>query len=319
MAAVKISGLTSATAALSDIIEIESSGGVSGKETLQQIYDLFVANMGAGAAGKIEWYDDYYDPSAAFPYLCLSDDDKILNVSNWPDLVPHLRTKKLKYMPGTASAQSDFNVTNYAISSNVVTLTFADLTPEKAILSALAEDQLVHGSFTGWRTVTLAASVGAVPSGTYALTAISAASRTISFAYTTADASGSITTTAAFYPHRVDTATDAGGTMARHFAVKGRSLVSPNDAAGECFAGLRRRDRMQGHRHDVSYSGSGTGFPQWISAVGSFGKYSSPTDTALQATLMKTDGTNGTPRTGTTTDTRALVAIPYMWGKSYVA
>lgn len=32
-----------------------------------------------------------------------------------------------------------------------------------------------------------------------------------------------------------------------------------------------------------------------------------------------TDGTNGTPRTGETTDPRSLGAVPYIWGKTYNA
>ncbi|MGL4368311.1 MAG: hypothetical protein ACRCUT_01345, partial [Spirochaetota bacterium] len=278
--------------------------------------------------GKIDWFDDYYSPAADFPYLCLSDDDKILNAANWPDLVPHFRAKTLKYMPGTTAAQTAFAVTEHAIVSNVATLTLSNLTAEKAILAALAEDQLVHGSFTAWRTVTLPADIGSIVAGTYEITAISAANRTLSFSYTGENASAAVTSIIEIYPHRVASSIDAAGTMARHFAVKGRTIVSPNDSAGECISGLRRRDRMQPITGSFNILDHGSGGLVIDSVSGAFesitgttaGAYNISGTIAAGRHIIKFNSASApNARTGNTTDSRALILIPYMWGKRYAA
>jgi hypothetical protein len=71
-----------------------------------------------------------------------------------------------------------------------------------------------------------------------------------------------------------------------------------------------------GHTHSVTKSNElgGNQHPY------NYGEYSNPGSTALGYANIgdpSTDGSNGTPRTGKTTDPRALGAIPYIWGYTY--
>ncbi|MDA3956875.1 hypothetical protein, partial [Oceanispirochaeta sp.] len=231
--------------------------------------------------------------------------------ANWPSLVTHLRAKGLTYNEGITGQKSAFDVTGWAIVSNVATLTFANTTAENALLTALTEDNLVHGSYSNWRSITLAGAIGTISAGEYAITAIDPLTRTISFAFTAADGSASGTFTANFYTNRVS----GSSTTARVYEATGRTLVSAND--GENISGLRRRDRGQGHYHiPTSLTGNDIGSSNTAGSFINFfnGSYSS---TLYSTREPKTDGVNGTPRTGSTTDPRSAVGHLYLWGQNF--
>lgn len=262
--------------------------------------------------GELFWLDDYTAPSASFPALCLSAADATLDAANWGQtFIDHLRAIPLRYAP-TSTNKTAFDVTNWAIATNVATLTFANSAAENALLAGLAEDNLVHGSFTNWRTITLAAAIGDITAGTYAITALSTGSRTISFAFTAANNSGAVTATASFYRHRIVSST----TTARHFAASGRGFFSTDDTSGaEWIGGLRRRDRMQGHYHPITPVNNvslnlGAGGPHGWAGGGYL-------QTGNSIGAPSTDGTNGTPRTGSTTHGPGLAAFAYKWAGEY--
>lgn len=263
--------------------------------------------------GKIELFDDYTAPSPTNPRLALHLPDQDLSASNWPDLVPYLRGKKLTYMPGTVSSKTDFQVASWAISSNVVTLTFADIAGEKAVLAALLEDAKVQGgdaeTVTHGRTVTVPA-FGTVTAGDYAITAINVSARTLSFAFTAANASGSTPFNVQFYRHRI-----AGDvTTARHFKVAGRGFITAGDGDGEVIPGLRRRDRGQGHRHASNVWAGSAGTSYGTGVIGPV--HNDPNGTFTLDPIA--DPSNGTPRTGKTTDIRSMGVIATIWGKRYI-
>jgi hypothetical protein len=118
----------------------------------KQIGELFFLDE-----AKVPAAFDKDNPHLFFPGKCLSsiEDHEDIAVANFPELVPHLRAKAFKYFEGITGETSAFSVVNWAIVSNVATLTFSG-TAATAMISALAEDVLVHGSFTEWRSVTLA-------------------------------------------------------------------------------------------------------------------------------------------------------------------
>ena len=180
------------------------------------------------------------DPGTFFPAICLDAINSYLDIdeANWPDLVAHLRSKKLSYMEGKAAEKSAFSVTNWAISSNIVTLTLANTTAEIAILEALGEDFLVHGSYSNWRTVTLGADIGPITAGDYAITELDTAARMVKFAFSGADASGAVTSVVSFYSNRVPD----NATTCRVFEASARTLVSSSESN---VAGLRKRDAVQ--------------------------------------------------------------------------
>ena len=297
-------------------LSVESSPGTV-EDQLAEAMQKLVAK-GGKFLGELFFLDSYRalsawdraNPDNYFAGVCLNDGDHDIAVANLPDLVPHLRAKKATYNEGISGSKSAFDVTAWAVATNVGTLTFADQTAEKALLADYTEDNLVHGNFTNYRSVTLASAIGNIPAGEYALTGIDASARTITFAVTASDGSGGVTAIAEFYKHRIPGST----TTARVFERPGGVLVAANDGDGECIAGMRRRDRGQGHWHNqtdnllvgtiTTYTFSGGASAGWTAS----GVTTDPI----------TDGVNGTPRTGKTNDPRALVGHLYLWGKSYV-
>ena len=257
---------------------------------------------------------DKDNPETFFPGLCLDtiDVSTDIAVANWPDLVPHLRAKGLTYNEGITGSKSSFDVTDWAIVSNVATLTFANTTAENAILDALSEDNLVHASYSNWRSITLAGAIGDISAGEYALTDVDPLLRTVSFAFSSGDNSGSGAFTSNFYTNRIE----GSATTARVYEATGRTLVSAND--GENISGLRRRDRFQGHWHDVE-NNAGNG----LQIVGEQAAGANSTIEAsgvhdYLAREAQTDTVNGTQRTGITTDPRSAVGHLYIHGKSYL-
>lgn len=274
------------------------------KERSKHVGELFALLDKKAPVGFGTGTEDTY-----FPELCLTNIDSYLDISdtNWPDLVSYLRGLKMVFKDGLTGELASFGVTNWAISSNVATLTFTNDADHIAFLTALSEEQTVHGSFTNWRTVTLASAIGNITAGTYAISAISAGSRTISFAFTAANASGSVTASVEFYAHRIA----GSATTARVWTAKGMSIIGVNDANGYFVSGgLRRRDFMQGHIHSGSIPIAGVAW----ATPGNSGL----TNTGTIGTPI-TDGTNGTPRTGKTTHGPAIAAHIYIHGGRYVA
>jgi len=253
-------------------------------------------------------------PDTYFPRLCLTNIDSYVDVSatNWPDMVPALRDVKMIFKEGLAGEISAPVVTNWAIDSNVATLTFTNNADHITFLSALAEDQTVHGSFTNWRTITLASAIGPITAGTYAITAISPSARTVSFAYTAANGGAAGSWTVEFYTHRIAGST----TTARVWTARGLALHGANDANGYFVSGaLRKNDQMQGHWHNgirTTLSGAGGGSAGILNSTDNFkglGMVSDPYP----------DGINGTPRTGKITHSPALTVHLYIHGGRYVA
>lgn len=290
------------------------------EDQLAEAIQKLIAERGK-QLGELFFLDSYVAPSAwdranpedYFAGVCLTGDDKTLSEANWPDLVPHLLARKLTYNEGKGGAKSAYDVTNWAVATNEATLTFADQAAETAVLAALAEDNLVHGSYTDWRTVTLPSAIGNIPAGTYALTDVDPAARTVQFSVTAADGSGAVSATAEFHPYRIA----GSSTTARILKAAGRAVVSANDADSEGFAGLRRRDRLQGHYHEplapnTSMWGGGGDVNSLQTGATTFGQ-------VVSTGQEITDGVNGTPRTGPTTDPRAVVGHLYLWGRRYVA
>ncbi|MDI7237350.1 hypothetical protein QMM95_14880 [Leptospira santarosai] len=274
--------------------------------------------------GEMFWMDDIRAASTDFPAFCLAAPDQLINASGaggMPDLVSYWLNKPFRFDP-LGTNVTDFDAISYSISSNVLTVTFANTTACQKMIDALVEDNLVHGSFTNWMTGTLLQAIGGVPANaTLAITALSSASRTISFTCAAANSSGSLSgVKMRFYKHRLPDIT-AGTTITsqvRHFAVQGRGFVSVMDSDSEWIGGLRRRDRFQGHGLTAplgTLSGGAYGLNQGLGGQWVFSGGGTWGGTPINATLPISDGTNGTPRVGKTTDTRGLSGFPYVFAK----
>lgn len=231
----------------------------------------------------------------SWPAVRVDDADHDIAVANWPDLVAALRAQKLE-----SDGVTDFSGT---VAGSVYT--FATTTAGDRLLAALAEEQLVHGSYTNWLALNIA--------GTdYAITAIAAGARTVTV-------TGSPPTgaqTGIVYPYRIA----GSSTTARLRRMSGRALAGNDDQAGtgtgELLAGMRRRDRGQGHNHPISTS-TATGNPG-LDNPSTHGLSHDTNIPGAQAMNPITDGVNGTPRTGATTDPRAQSAYLYIWASRYI-
>lgn len=228
-------------------------------------------------------------PSDTFPAVKLWDQDRDLSESNYPLLVPKLRAKKTEAWNGSAYI-TDHTVT---VAGSVATFTGTAATN---LLAAWAEEILVHGGYTNSWLLNIA--------GTdYVVTNVNAGALTVTVTGTPASGSQ----TAIVYQNRISGST----TTARVYKSSGRALMSPDGVT--YVPGARRRDRMQGHRHNplspsTSFYGDGSGGVPRGSSSGSV-----PSTTGDPTT----DGTNGTPRTGSTTDPNMTVGYLYMWAGVY--
>lgn len=230
-------------------------------------------------------------PSVTFPALRIDDADHDIDVANWPDLVPLLRAEKLR-----AGSTTDFTCT---VAGSVIT--FDNDIDENILLAALTEELFAHVqsggvAYTGWLSI----NVGGTD---YVITDVDAGAYTVTV--TGSPSTGS--QTVIVYPYRIA----GSSTTARLRRVNAKALISHD--GDECLAGLRRRDRMQGHYHSTTVSG-------FIPVIGGSSTINSGSSFGYGGILGPvTDGTNGTPRTGETTDPRAFVGYLYLHGGRYVA
>lgn len=287
--------------------------------------------------GELFSLDHHKSPSVDFPALCLSRPDGIIYGSgnpngagiipgNFPSLFAHYYNKKLIYKPTTDNV-SQFTITGWSYSGSNITVTFENITAITKILEALARDNVVHGSFSNWRTITLVeplrntSDAVQVDVGTYAITGLSASSRTINFT-----ASGSPSGTAKtenrlseFYTHRIAGST----TTVRHFTQAGRSEIAVEDTDGEVFGGLRRADQFQGHWHQTYNNGFGANNSATEnSSKTSSTSWATPENDVLGKPSARepiSDGVNGTPRTGKTTHSPDTGVYRYIWAVEYSA
>ncbi|MBE7439136.1 MAG: hypothetical protein HS115_11815 [Spirochaetales bacterium] len=296
---------------LADLLA-EIDAGISAPKSIIKALNWIHLNRHDVGDLKSMYY--YKAPSAAHPWFCLNAADQVIMESAWPDLVAYLRAEPWRYL-ATGSNKSAFDIASFSITSNVVTLTLTNTTAENAFLAALLEERQVHGSYSNFPSIRLNEAVGSVPVGDYTPTEVDAVSRLIRFAYTTANDSGSPGgKTVSCYKHRVPGFTD----RAYHYAVQGRVLVAAEDSDHEVFGGGRRRDRFQGHYHTLS-NGTAVWRQPGSGGFGGMPPDSSNATYALTVAAPITDGTNGTPRTGKTTDPRAQGVYLYKYGRIFNA
>jgi hypothetical protein len=217
-----------------------------------------------------------------------------ISTTNYPLLVPYLRALKVKYLDGTSGEVSSFTATVASSSITMPTSTSSD-----AILSSLAEDVLVHGGYTNYRSITVAGTE-------FPITNINTSTRVITVTGTPSAGSQTVE----FYNYRIT----GSSTTARLFEIKGRGFIAPNDSSGRHQNGLRVRDRFQGHRHTIfalaeSSAGSSSNNPQSITGAGNQTSGNPVTDETV----------NNTPRTGLTTHGAGVSAHLYIWARSYIA
>jgi len=292
-----------------ELIAIQTDASISESAgTNAQILKLikFNAIKYSKNIGEFFWLEENKSPSGFaintpddfFPAINLSKINVNLDISttNYPLLVPYLRGLKLKYLDGTSG-----EVTSWTASVSGSNITMPTSTSSDAILSSLAEDVLVHGSYTNYRSIT-------VDNIEYPITNINTSTRVITVTGTPTSGNQTVK----FYNYRIASST----TTARLFEIKGRGFIAPNDSSGRHQNGLRVRDRFQGHWHNSFSINSGGSLVGKASSSGLLSR--NIIDTLITITNPADDTLNGTPRTGSTTHGAGVSAHLYIWARSYI-
>jgi len=253
-------------------------------------------------------------PAASFPAVPLNMNTDILE-ANWPLLVPFLRSQ-----PAEVLGVTDHNVT---VAAAVITFGVGDT----ALISLIINDAIVanyinggeianflngatYADATQQRTITIAGV-------DYTIIGADAVARTLTVSVNP-PAGAQVATC---YTYRVAGA----ATTARLLRIAGFVGVAAGDAGGEVVGGFRKMDRVQNYINDLGATEGVDGvFTASVYGTGTAANGRSIT-TAAAANNARvvtknnfTDGVNGTPRTGKTTDPRTAGQYAYTWGAVYI-
>ena len=244
-------------------------------------------------------------PSASFPAIPRNVNQDIL-AANWPNLVAALRNQ----------AASVLGVTDHAVNVAGNVITFPIAAASSALIGLIINDAIVtnyintsepanfqngatYADATQQRTITIA--------GTdYVITGADAVARTLTVSVN--PPAGARVATC--YTYRVAGA----ATTARLLRIAGFVGVAAGDAGGEVVGGFRKMDRTQRHIHGTVANPAGAEYVNYLNTT-------ADASTGLDNTFIGppiTDGTNGTPRTGKTTDPRSAGQYAYTWGAVYI-
>ena len=303
------------------------------KEHSKPVGELFAL---AGPARQPTAFDPA-NPHSYFPAVCLTDFAVFTTISqaNYPDFegAPGLFSMLYGYRAAFRQAdtvQGQLTVSAWSVAGGIATFTLEAQNAERNALAALTDDYLVHseqygGDYTNWRTITLPAAIGNVAAGTFRITGVDPDALTLSCDTGGAAAgSGSVTAIVEIYPYRVAGSSDT----VRLFSQRGRATVGAG--SDDHVAGLRHRDRFQGHWHEVQV-GSNTGGTRW--GAGNIDSDNrSPQDMLgaqppvnpidahwfTAATEIQLDFVHGDPRVDSYTQPRAVAAHLYLHAGRYV-
>lgn len=273
-----------------------------------QLYKIDSSNLPiSGIVGELRIVPGNVIPTTeAFPFLCLTNFNRVTNVenSNWPDLVPWLRSQQVIYLEGLVGETS-------AYSANVSgsTITLDDNAANNALLAALQEDLAATGlTFTNWRSI-------GINSVVFEIASLNTTTREITVSGSPATGVQNIIV----YQHQI-----AGSiTAARIHDLRGKAIMGGNSVG--TISGLNRRDAMQGHRHGIirpdeigelaldAKGGIGTSQASYV-----LGDFTPDIGNGLRVGDPRNDGVNGDPRTDGTTHGPDISGHIYMYGGRYV-
>ena len=235
--------------------------------------------------------------------------DQTLTATVYPDLVSTLRAEQLNLNNAGANVNSWTGVATSGVFT-LSSITGANL----LLLNLLTNDAIVNGFITngvgaaavyGSRTLTIAGTE-------YTVTAVNLGTGAISCTGLAAAAG----TTATVFPYRI------AGSATSAFLPKigGLAGVTQYDYEGTIGGGFRKPDQIQGHVHNRTQGG--TGELVWYSGGGG----NAPTGGSNNVVLTTNVGdpvadthSNGTPRTGKSTDPRSRGIYVYTWAGRYLA
>ena len=249
---------------------------------------------------EMKFLNCYKPISASFPWFCMSLPDATLTTTNYDSaFIDEMRSRKVVYdefNTAVSSFSGSWSGSDFTLDNNAANV---------AMIAELYEDWLFAGSPTsGWRILVSGGSE-------YNITGFTVASRIITV-------SGSPSgTSIEIYLNRILGST----TSAKHFSWAGLGLYMTGQNK---ITGLRRRDKFQGWQ--LGGITGGNNYYARIRAVspGSAGAIYLPWSTtsdqgAADMAKAMSDGTNGTPRTGSKTEMESGTIMVYMYTGEYTA
>jgi hypothetical protein len=288
-----------------EYLEMEQSG-VSKKTTVQNIV---YSGLPVGMMVLSEFEEA---TSATWPAVPRNVDIDI-SQANYPLLASKLYDVKAKVLGTT-----DFIGVVSSVNTSYSMITFVASTAATALCTLLVEDAKVSRWMNQGEIATAASVVDFTTSATsrcinvagadypiYPSTAASAISITAgTVIFEGKPAAG--TATASIFTYRIP-----GTTSVRLRKIAGFVGVAAGDAGGEVVGGFRKMDRGQGHFHTATTEASTSGVTMVLGRGSGTPTAGAPTQGPI------TDGTNGTPRTGKTTDPRTAGQYVYTWAGVY--
>lgn len=203
-------------------------------------------------------------------------------------------------------------VTDHAATVSGSVITMPATSAANALISLLQSDAVVSGYINGGEIANFAGGADYSTPSTqrcinvagidYAITGVTALSRTITVSGTPASGAQTVSV----YTYRVA----GSATTARLFRIAGFVGVAAGDAGGEVIGGFRKMDRGQGHKHNFIWASGGGA----VAAISTFSSVAGTKgvsaftaggfDSFAIDSVPSTDSTNGIIRTGKTTDPR---------------
>jgi hypothetical protein len=249
--------------------------------------------------GELVMIETEETPGVYFPAIPRNVNTDVPS-ANYPALVTKLRAVKMKVD----------GVTDHSVTVAGSVITFPATTAGQNLVDVLQEDAIVSGFLNGGQPATFAADYTTAATrrcvniaGTdYAITGINSITRAVTVSGTPASGAQ----TASVYTYRVA----GSSTTARLHKIAGFVGVAAGEADGEVVGGFRKMDRGQGHNHENSFLKFQIGGGTVNISAGSNYPQAYPG-------LPISDGTNGTPRTGKTTDPRTAGQYFYTWAGIY--
>jgi hypothetical protein len=300
------------------ILEVQPVVSTARKRAENKLPLMSYQFIGGNYQAPAAW--SFTNEAAHFAWLCLDIADQVITTTHWALLVPAFRSQLLSYLDGQGGQVTAFITSTWQVSGGTTgTLVFASNSANSALFGMLAADQAIQGSYTNWRTITLASPIGNIPAGNFFITGVTAGTLTLTFTIPTSTNGGPTSTSAAtvqLYPHRLADSESNPSTSARVLAILGRNLTSANSLTESVLGAvlmLRRGNQFQGHYQGVlspmgNFIGTGTG--------ASFSGTSAGAGLSTTGAPV-TDGTNGTPNVGKTTHSDDVISHLYIWGGRY--
>lgn len=230
--------------------------------------------------------------------------------------VTWLRAFKVTVRRGMATEKSSFTGATWSVTGNTTcTLVFASDSDLVAALAAWNEDAAVAGASADLLSYTpdytkswllnvptnLSSGGSVVPAGDYVLTSNVSSTRTVQFTIPSTTNIGATATSVQFTFHPFRLAGESG--KARIFASQGRVLQGANDGRLRLVHGGRTRDQFQGHLFSSWFANASGGNRDTRIPPNDGSNFS----IAPSTISIVGNGTDGTPRVGPTTDSRATV------------